>query len=88
MPDWKKIRARSGPGRRLHRVLSTLKRLQDYQFSGVCVSVLAREFDISTRQALRDLHALNEAGFPLVTEGTGPGIRWKLLSDSTGKKNT
>jgi predicted DNA-binding transcriptional regulator YafY len=58
---------------RVHGILRTLGTRQ-----GITIGELAEEFGVTKRTLYRDLKALEEAGYPLVSEITDGTTYWKL----------
>ncbi|MBW2736522.1 MAG: WYL domain-containing protein [Deltaproteobacteria bacterium] len=60
------------------RIISLLRRLEGMPH-GLCVHEEAGEDTTASRRLYRDLHALEEAGFPLSPEEVEGRKRWKLM---------
>lgn len=63
---------------RLYTLVMDLARVRH----GVTAAALAQRHGLKVRTVYRDLHALEEAGFPMTTAGGG---RWKLIEGWEGK---
>lgn len=65
--------------RQLPRQWQILQRLENNHF-GLSAAEIARSIQCEVRTIYRDLEALQEAGFAMVTEQRGKESRWKLYS--------
>lgn len=65
--------------RQLPRQWQILQRLENHRY-GLSVAEIARSIECEVRTIYRDLEALQEAGFAMVTEQRGKESRWKLYA--------
>jgi proteasome accessory factor B len=68
---------RYGPASRLHKLRALLDSAQ-----GVSLYEIAERFEVSTKTALRYLHALRAAGEPIYEESVGRRKVWRLVAAS------